>query len=397
MRRSQPTLEQLFEGPIQVLATTLQPQTVKQYRACVRSFLTYLHARFPHLRKLSQLRRDPHLLGWFRFLCQHEPPLCNLVREARLVQLRRLLRDLADRGHPLPPDLIRRQDFPSRDQYLPRPLSLEEDQRLQQQLRLTDTLEGNALRLIRATGIRIGECITLPIDCLQSVNEKQVALQVPLGKLHSERLVPIDEETQRIVSRMVELRALRRAGRWGRVATPGPESQAFLLPRYRQPRSHYWADVLRHSLAQAARAASCTSRVTPHRLRHSFATEMVRLGVSLPALMQMLGHKDVRMTLRYVEVVQLDLQREFHRARQNPVVLHSIPQLPLPSFTAAAPERADLAAIRQTIAATRHLLQLFQPQLEARLQRKLRRLTQRLLNIDHELERLSPNECTLAG
>jgi site-specific recombinase XerD len=216
MKPSQPTLEQLFEGPIQTLATTLQPQTVKQYRACVRSFLAYLHARFPNLRKLSQLRRDPHLLGWFRLLCQHHPPLCNLVREARLVQLRRLLRDLADLGHSLPPDLIRRQDFPPRDQYLPRPLSLEEDQRLQQQLRLTDTLESNALRLLRATGIRIGECIALPIDCLQSVNEKQVALHVPLGKLHSERLVPVDEETQRIVARMVELRALRRAvGRRG--------------------------------------------------------------------------------------------------------------------------------------------------------------------------------------
>lgn len=185
MKRAQPTLDQLFEAPIQNWATTLQPQTVKQYRACVRSFLTYLHARFPHLRKLSQLRRDPHLLGWFRFLCQHDPPLCNLVREARLVQLRRILHDLADQGHPLPPDLIRREDFPPRDQYLPRPLPIEEDQRLQQQLRLTDTLESNALRLMRATGIRIGECIALPIDCLQSVNEKQVALHVPLGKLLS--------------------------------------------------------------------------------------------------------------------------------------------------------------------------------------------------------------------
>jgi len=123
---------------------------------------------------------------------------------------------------------------------------------------------------------------------------------------------------------------------------------------------------------------------------------MVRLGVSLPALMQMLGHKDVRMTLRYVEVVQLDLQREFHRARQNPVVLHSIPQLPLPSLT-NAPERVDLLTIRQAINATRHLLQLFQPQLEAKAQRKLRRLLQRLLNIDYELERLPKNECTLAG
>ncbi|HXY11270.1 MAG TPA: site-specific integrase [Terriglobales bacterium] len=395
MKRSQPTLDESFEGQIQILLTTLRPQTVKQYRACARSFLAYLHARFPNLRKLSQLRRNPHLLGWFRFLCQHDPPLCNLVREARLVQLRRMLRDLADQGHLLQPDLIRRQDFPPRDHYLPRPLPLEDDQRLQQQLRLTDTLEANALRLMRATGIRIGECIALPIDCLQSVNEKQVALHVPLGKLHSERLVPVDEETVRIVAHMVELHTQTpMASRRRTAPTDGNQSQAFLLPRYRQP--HYWEDILRDSLAEATRAAGCTGRVTPHRLRHSFATEMVRLGVSLPALMQMLGHKDVRMTLRYVEVVQLDLQREFHRARQNPVVLHSIPQLPLPSRT-TAPEPVDLVTIRQAIAATRHLLQLFQPQLEAKAQRKLRRLLQRLLNIDHELERLPKNECTLAG
>jgi hypothetical protein len=206
--------------------------------------------------------------------------------------------------------------------------------------------------------------------------------------------VPVDEETRRIVARLLQLRALPPAiGRRRRVSTPIPESQAFLLSRYRPK---YWAKILCDSLAETARAAGCTGWVTPHRLRHSFATEMVRLGVSLPALMQMLGHKDIRMTMRYVEVVQLDLQREFHRARQNPVVLHSIPQLPLPSST--IPARVDLATVRQAIAATRHLLHLFQPQLEAKCQRKLRRLTQRLLNIDHELDRLSSkNECTLAG
>ena len=395
MKPSQPSLDELFEGQIQILATTLQLGTVKQYRACARNFLAYLHARFPNLRKLSQLRRDPHLLGWFRFLCQQHPPLRNLVPEARLVQLRRMLRDLADQGHLLQPDLIRRQDFPPRDHYLPRPLPWEDDQRLQQQLRLTDTLEANALRLMRATGIRIGECIALPVDCLQSVNEKQVALHVPLGKLHSERLVPVDEETVRVVAHRVELHTQAPMARTRRRApTSGNQSQAFFIPRYRQP--HYGKDILRDSLAEAARAAGCTGRVTPHRLRHSFATEMVRLGVSLPALMQILGHKDVRMTLRYVEVVQLDLQREFHRARQNPVVFHSIPQLSLPSFT-PAPERVDLVTIRQALAATRHLFQLLQPQMEAKGQRKLRRLLQRLLNIDHELERLPKNECTLAG
>jgi site-specific recombinase XerD len=108
--------------------------------------------------------------------------------------VRRLLRDLVNQGHPVTPDLIRHEDFPPPDHYLPKPLSLEADQQLQQQLRLADTLEVNALRLMRATGIRISECINLPLDCLQQISE-QVALRVPLCKLHSERLVPVDEET----------------------------------------------------------------------------------------------------------------------------------------------------------------------------------------------------------
>ena len=115
---------------------------------------------------------------------------------------------------------------------------------------------------------------------------------------------------------------------------------------------------------------------------------MVRLGVSLPVLMRLLGHKDIHMTLRYVEVAQLDLQREFHRARQNPVSLHPIPQLHLPATT--VPQQADLPALRQAIAATHHLFQLLQPQLAEKPRRKLRRLSQRLLNIGHELDHLTP-------
>jgi len=232
-----------------------------------------------------------------------------------------------------------------------------------------------------------GECIDLPLDCLQHISEQQVALRVPLGKVHSERLVPVDDETQHVVARIVELGALpQAAGRWRLAPIPVPGAQAFLLPRYWQPVT--WYKVLHNTLCDMARTAGCTGRINPHRLRHSFATEMVRLGVSLPALMQMVGHRDIRMTLRYVEVVQLDLQREFHRARQSTASLYSIPQLPLPS--SAPPTQVDLATIRQSIAATHHLLQLLQPQLEDKTRRRLRRLTQRLLNIGHELDHLTP-------
>jgi site-specific recombinase XerD len=378
MKRSRPSMDKILEAQIQVLVTTRRPKTVKCYRYCAHNFLAYLHTTFPRLHKLSQLRRDPHLLAWFRFLCQQYPSPGNRTRHLHLLTVRRLLRDLTNQGHPVTPDLIRREDFPPSDHYLPKPLPLDEDQHLQQQLRLLDTLEVNALRLMRATGIRISECIDLPLDCLQQISEQQVALRVPLGKLHSERLVPVEEETERVVARMLELGAL--------TPIPEHESQAFLLPRYWQPGT--WYRVLHDTLAEMARAAGCTSHVNPHRLRHSFATEMVRLGVSLPALMRMMGHRDIRMTLRYVEVVQLDLQREFHRAREKTASLYSIPQLPVLSTT--VPARVDLATIRQAIVGTHRALQLFQPQLEDKARRKLRRLAQRLLNIDHELDHLTP-------
>jgi integrase len=204
MPRPTPSLEQIFQAHIQSLALTLRPETVNGYRGATRRFLSYLHAAFPRVRRLSQLRRDPHLLGWFRSLCEQQPPLSNKFRINLLLCLRRLLEDLAANGLSLAPDLIRREDFPPPPHYLPRPLSPQDDQLLQQELRRTDDLPALAPLLTRATGIRIGECIDLALDCLQQIGPDQWALHVPIGKLHTERLVPADAD---IVARILALRA----------------------------------------------------------------------------------------------------------------------------------------------------------------------------------------------
>jgi len=133
------SLEQIFQAHIQTLALTLRPETVAGYRWAARRFLSDLRAVFPQVRQLSQLRRDPHLLTWFRGLCDQQPPLCNKTRSDYLLCLRRLLQDLANNGHSLQPDLIRREDFPPPTYYLPRPLSPADDQLLQQELRRTDS------------------------------------------------------------------------------------------------------------------------------------------------------------------------------------------------------------------------------------------------------------------
>jgi hypothetical protein len=117
---------------------------------------------------------------------------------------------------------------------------------------------------------------------------------------------------------------------------------------------------------------------------------MVRLHVSLPAVMQLLGHKDLRMTLRYVQVTQQDLQREFRTARQN-AQHHLIPKLALPASSSSV--IADLPGVRQVLAAARHLLEMYRRQLnDQNACRKLQRLDKRLLTIAAELERFNPPE-----
>lgn len=370
------SLEPFFEAHIQTLALTLRRDTISGYRGVTRRFLSYLRAAFPRVRRLHQLRRDPHLLGWFRSLCEQQPPLSNKTRINLLLCLRRLLEDLAANGHPLSGDLIRREDFPPPPHYLPRPLSPQDDQLLQQQLRRTDDLPANALLLTRATGIRIGECIDLTLDCLRQIGPDQWALHVPLGKLHTERLLPADADIRQIVARILALRAS---------APPAwlAHSGRLLLPRASTHDAFY--QTLRPALADAAQRAGCSSPVTPHRLRHSYASEMLRLGVSLPALMQLLGHNDIRMTMRYVQVTQHDLQREFHAARHNAAQPHRLPTLSFPS--------ADLVGIRQALTAARHLMEMFRRQLtDEKTRRTLQRLDRRLLGVVSHLDRLAKGE-----
>lgn len=383
-------IDQIFEAHIETLAIALQPNSIAHYRSTAKLFVYYLRSDFPRIRRLSQLRRE-HLLGWFRSMCEQRPAVCNQTRLARLVTLRRLFNDLAANGHRIQPDLIRLADLPRVPMHLPRALSPDDDQRLQQELRRADDLYANALLLIRATGIRRSECSRLTLDCLRQLDHDQWALHVPLGKTHTERLMPADDEVRRVVTRILTLRAQTSARLLSR-------SEGWLLPRcpirYRSRRPCGDFIVLENALcaylAQAATRAGCSRRVTPHQLRHTFATEMVRLHVSLPAIMQLLGHKDLRMTLRYVQVTQQDLQREFRAARQN-AQHHLIPKLALP--TTASSVIADLPGVNQVLAAARHLLEMYRRQLsDQKACRKLQRLDKRLLTIAAELERFTPPE-----
>jgi hypothetical protein len=123
MKQSRQTLAQLFQAQVDNLSLTLQPFTIVKYQYVARYFVGYLRDEFPQICRLSQLRRDPHMLGFFRWLCELRPPIGNPTRRQRLLCLRRLLNDLAAQGHQLQPGLIIPEDLPTLPEYLPRPLS----------------------------------------------------------------------------------------------------------------------------------------------------------------------------------------------------------------------------------------------------------------------------------
>jgi len=366
-------LTKFFLPTVESVTTSLGDASVTSYRGTVRLFLTDLGAHYPAVRSLDQLRRDPHILGWLASLRSHNPPLATATRLYRVIYLRCLLDELAwTQQLPALAHLLSRDDIPRKERHLPRPLTPEQDQLIQRELLRRDDLLSNALLLLRHTGMRIGECVDLSVDCLCSLGLNQWAIHVPLGKLKTERLVPVDSMVCQLVER---IRALRppTAPHAGRLLLFRPRGRVMLIRRLRSARQ------------DVAAAAGITVRIVPHRFRHTYGTEMLRAGVGFAGVMQLLGHKSPHMTLGYLEITQPDLQREFHLARSHP--RHWAPSRALCS---ASPPRADLVGLIDSLETAQHVLEMYRRNVaDNSARRLLDRLANRIVKILAETRRLN--------
>jgi site-specific recombinase XerD len=367
------TIEQIFDSYLQSLATVRRPGTMYRYRGTLNGFLRFLKQNHPEVQKLSQLRRDPHILGWLSTLASFRT--CTRIHQ--LYDLRKCLRDLADEGiYGIRENLILRRDFPHLDTYLPRPLSPEDDRLICEQLRKRGTVEATALLLMRATGMRVGECLNLAVDCLRDLGDQQWAIRVPLGKMHTERLVPLDAHGRSLIERLQDLR--------NRAPAQARKSSPFLLMREDGCRPSYGRVVT--TLRKAVRKAHCSaSRITTHQMRHTFATEMLRGGASLPAVKTLLGHTKIEMTMRYVQVSQVDLQREYSSARTK---LASLYQLPNPGIADSKSVHPHVRAL-ECVADAAHFLEMHRRSLnDSKRQLTIHRLINRLTKVSSKLKLL---------
>jgi site-specific recombinase XerD len=360
-----------FAHAIESLCTALTASSKRNYDIVVRSFLVYLETKYPKITRLEQLRRDPHLLGWMAHLRAQNPPLATTTCIGRLFALRTIFHELARTSHRAElAHLLLREDIPRSPHTLPRPLTAEQDQLLQQEFIRRNDLGGNVFLLLRSTGMRIGESVDLSYDCLHSTGPTQWAIHVPLGKLKTERMVPVDVFGRDLVQRLRFFRFLDPLPPDGRLlARPG--SKVAILVQ------------LRDYLHQVCHSLSLSTSIVPHQFRHTYATEMLRSGVSFPVLMKLLGHVDPGMTMRYVDVALTDLEREFQLARSKP--RHLAPQ----PKTSTAPVRAGLDGLIDSLTAAQHVMEMFRRSLpNGSVRNRFLRLSKRLIKILAEIRKL---------
>ena len=360
-----------FASAVESLCTALTASSARNYNIVVRHFLVYLAAEHPEVTRIKQLRRDPHILGWMASLRAQTPPLVATTFIGRLFALRTILNELAWTNQlPELAHLLRREDIPRTPHTLPRPLTAEQDQLLDQEFLRRNDLGGNVFLLLRRTGMRIGECADLSYDCLRSTGPDQWAIHVPLGKLKTERMVPGDAFVRDLVHRLRFFRSLDPLPADGRlIARPG--SKVAIVVQ------------LRDYLHQTCHSLGLSTRIVPHQFRHAYATEMLRSGVSFPVLMKLLGHVDPEMTMRYVDVALTDLQREFQLARAKP--RHLAPQPKPPSSKL----RAGFDGLIDSFQASQHALEIFRRSLPTGDKRdRLDRLANRLTKILAEMRKL---------
>src|SRR5262249_40521969 len=154
-------------------------------------------------------------------------------------------------------------------------------------------------------------------------------LKVPLGKLDTERMVPLDDETIALIDRIVATRTPGRPLPHPRTGRPAE----FLFTHHGRRLSQ---SALRAELSRAAATAGI-GHVTPHARSHTYATALITAGVSLQALMALLGHVSAEMSLRYARLFDTTVRAEYERALD----LAKTHLGPMPSGRARIPVASD--------------------------------------------------------
>lgn len=309
-----------------VRAAVLRPKSVESLINDLLPFAEYLTAHHGQLTSLHELDRAciEGYLGWNRTrgwrgqraAAGAGRSVSAAVAQSAVLSLRNLLDDITAWGWQQAPPrrLLFAADVPKLDQPLPRALTPDLDTVVMNAVaRLDDPFARVGLTVLRGAGLRVGELLDLELGSIIDYGPAGIWLKVPLGKLATERMVPLSAATVATLDEWVALRGAHRP-------LPHPRTGVLTDFLFTQRGRRLSYTRLRKGLLTAAESAGLRAPdgavlvVTPHQLRHTWATELANAGMSLQALMALLGHVTPQMTIRYATLASPTLRTAYDEA-----------------------------------------------------------------------------------
>ncbi len=277
----------------------LSENTLASYRRDLASYLEHLHKE-QEIINLSEVTRTNILLHLdnlrmngisARSVARH----ISAIRSFHRFLLREKVTDSDPTIH---------LDMPQIDQKLPKVLTIEEVDAL---LEAPDRNKPQGIRdvamleLLYASGMRISECINLD---LRDVHLTMGFVRV-FGKGGKERIVPLGKSALAACDAYLQIARDKLQGKY-------PKTDAFFINQRgkRLTRQGCWKLLKEHS-----EKANIKKEITPHTLRHSFATHLIENGADLRAVQEMLGHADISTTQIYTHISKTRLSevyKQFH-------------------------------------------------------------------------------------
>lgn len=272
--------------------------TVAAYRRDLEDFGLFLHRR----RRNIEAANDDNIREYLSYLKAGKKAVSTSAR--RLSVLRQFFQFLfAERYRDDDPSAA--IDGPKLGQALPKYLSEDEIDRLlaaARQWEGPDGLRMTALmEILYATGLRVSELVGLRLSSMSRDGQ----MLLVRGKGDKERMVPLNDPARDAIAAYLEVRDAK--------IKPGTSS-TFLFPSSAKS-GHLTRDRVSKLLKiLAAEAGLDGSRVSPHVLRHSFASHLLAHGADLRALQQMLGHADISTTQIYTHILDERLKNLVNRS-----------------------------------------------------------------------------------
>jgi len=297
-------------------ARGLRPSSIAAYEASLEQFRNYVQTQADDLP--PDEIRPRHVLAFLQYLRTSRRNGDSAVNRY-VVILRSFYRAIVAMGH-LTHESNPMVGFPTIKgvpKKLPVTLSREEVERLLSTPDV-DTVLGvrdrALLALLYGTGIRASECASL----LQEDVDLEAMTVTVTGKSGHQRTIPLNEQ----VAAALEV--------YGRVRGPASPTSGFFRSRRGRAMS-------RGAVYERVRAWGVRARirkiVSPHRLRHTFATHLMRAGVGLVTVRDLLGHRLITSTQIYLHVTAQDLREAAERhpiGRLLGIVAHLLPDVRLP-------------------------------------------------------------------